>query len=77
MDVIGKAAVGILPGPKTINWNEYYEILNISQNEELTINSLNKAYRKAALKTHPDKGGSVDEVLSNYHFLPPSSSSSE
>lgn len=62
MDALTKAATGILPGPKTIDWNEYYDILNIPYNEELTLNSLNKAYRKAALKTHPDKGGDVDRV---------------
>jgi hypothetical protein len=52
-----------MPGPASINWTEYYETLNLSPDEEYSINSLNKAYRKAALRSHPDKGGNVDLVF--------------
>lgn len=62
IDALQKAAEGIVRGPTTINWSEYFEVLNMPPDEEYTLNSLNKAYRKAALKTHPDKGGSVDTV---------------
>jgi hypothetical protein len=47
-------------GPTTFNFDEYYELLSLDKSEELTTSSLNKAYRKAALKNHPDKGGNVD-----------------
>lgn len=47
-------------GPTTFNFDEYYELLSLDKFEELTTSSLTKAYRKAALKNHPDKGGNVD-----------------
>jgi hypothetical protein len=57
---LNKAAKGVVPGPASINWAEYYETLNLLPEEEYSLTSLNKAYRKAALRSHPDKGGNVD-----------------
>lgn len=65
MKALESAAKGIT-GPTTFNFDEYYEILSLNKSEELTIASLNKAYRKAALKNHPDKGGNVDAVSKIY-----------
>ena len=38
-----------------VNNDEYYNILNVTK--ESTQNEIKKAYRKLALKHHPDKGG--------------------
>jgi curved DNA-binding protein CbpA len=59
MKALLNAANGI-GGPTTFNFDEYYSLLSLDKTEELTTSSLNKAYRKAALKNHPDKGGNVD-----------------
>ena len=45
----------------------YYNILGISKDAD--ENEVKKAYRKLALKHHPDKGGDVEKVASySYHF---------
>lgn len=59
MKALINAANGI-SGPTKFNFDEYYELLSLDKSEELTTSSLTKAYRKAALKNHPDKGGNVD-----------------
>jgi curved DNA-binding protein CbpA len=59
MRALINAANGI-GGPTTFNFDEYYALLSLDKTEELTTSALNKAYRKAALKNHPDKGGNVD-----------------
>ncbi len=40
-----------------INFTELYEIFGLHEYDEPTLSVVNKAYRKAALKAHPDKGG--------------------
>lgn len=49
-------------GPVFIDYDECFHLLDLNVDFTLSANDINKAYRKKALRAHPDKGGDIDEV---------------
>lgn len=46
-----------------MNVEEIYKLLELDLNEDATQETLKKAYKRAVLKHHPDKGGDVKTFL--------------
>ncbi|CAM8952339.1 unnamed protein product [Rhodiola kirilowii] len=61
---------GRAPAPKKSDNTKYYEILGVSKSA--SQDDLRKAYRQAAIKNHPDKGGDPEkfkEIAQAYEVL--------
>lgn len=58
---LGGGHPGMRPGPpKDVDTQKFYDILGVEK--DATQDQIRKAYRKKALKEHPDKGGDPDKV---------------
>lgn len=59
-----------VPEKKEVDSNKYYELLGVDK--KATTEEIRKAFRKKALKEHPDKGGDPEkfkEISAAYEVL--------
>jgi DnaJ homolog subfamily A member 2 len=63
----GMGGMGERGPPKEVDNNKFYEVLGVGKNA--TPDEIKKAFRKAALKNHPDRGGDKEKFqeLQNAH----------
>jgi len=54
-------------GPRRSDNSKYYDILGVSKNAN--EDEIKKAYRKAAMKNHPDKGGDPEKVKAIFRCI--------
>lgn len=52
--------------PRKSDNSKYYDVLGVAKTA--SSEELKKAYRKAAIKNHPDKGGDPEKVRSTEYF---------
>ena len=68
-DEDGFPGMGGMPGrggpPKDLDTKKLYEILGVEK--EATHDQIKKAFRKLAIKHHPDKGGDPEKVSTLAH----------
>ena len=61
----GFPAGGMRGGPKKeVENSKFYETLGVEK--DATMDQIKKAYRKLAIKNHPDKGGDPEKVCKHY-----------
>ncbi len=51
---------------KEVDTEKYYSIIGVDKNA--TTDEIKKAFRKKAIKEHPDKGGDAEKVIDTIYF---------
>jgi DnaJ homolog subfamily A member 2 len=51
---------------KEVDTKKYYDLIGVDKNA--TTDEIKKAFRKKALKEHPDKGGDPEKVSTTQHY---------
>jgi hypothetical protein len=56
VNALTNASTGV---PRGIDYSKHYETLGLNEEDEPDLSAVTKAYRKTALRLHPDKGGNI------------------